>query len=120
MREKEQLKVVFDQCGTPTYAQDLADAIVSVINNRIFDGNAGVYNYSNQGVCSWYDFAKMIQRFGGMDKVKVNPCHSNEFPSKVKRPAYSVLDKSKFEKTFSHKVPYWVDSLGVCIDNLTK
>ncbi len=115
---KPELKVVFDQTGTPTYAQDLADAIVHIINDRKLDGNEGIYNYSNEGVCSWYDFTKTIAKIAGNDSCDIQPCHSDEFPSPVKRPAYSVLDKTKFKKTFGLKVPYWTDSLEKCIDNL--
>lgn len=115
---KDELKVVMDQCGTPTYAQDLADAMIGVINNRQLEGNEGIYNYSNQGVCSWFDFTSMISRIAEIEGCTVRPCRSSEFPSKVKRPAYSVLDKSKYENTFGRRVPYWTDSLKKCIDNL--
>lgn len=117
---KPQLKVVFDQVGTPTYAQDLADAIVEVIENRKMDGNEGVYHYSNEGVCSWYDFTKMIAEIAGNDDCDIQPCHSDEFPSPVVRPSYSVLDKTKFKSTFGLDVPYWVDSLKVCMKNLSE
>ncbi len=117
---KPELKVVFDQTGTPTYAQDLADAIVDIINNRKFEGNEGIYHYSNEGVCSWYDFTKAIAKMAGNDSCNIQPCHSDEFPSPVKRPAYSVLDKTKFKDTFGIKVPYWTDSLAICIGNLQK
>lgn len=115
---KPELKVVFDQAGTPTYAQDLADAIFKIIENRTMDGNEGVYHYSNEGVCSWFDFTKMIAEFAGNTDCDIQPCHSDEFPSKVVRPAYSVLDKTKFKETFGLKVPYWTDSLKICIKNL--
>lgn len=115
---KPELKVVFDQCGTPTYARDLADAIYDIIDNRKFAGNEGVYHFSNEGVCSWYDFTKMIAEIAGNDGCDVQPCHSNEFPSKVVRPSYSVLDKTKYKETFGRKVPYWTDSLKICIKNL--
>lgn len=115
---KPELKVVFDQTGTPTYAQDLADAIVSIITNRKFEGNEGIYHYSNEGVCSWYDFTKTIAKMAGNDSCDIQPCHSDEFPSPVKRPPYSVLDKTKFKSTFGLNVPYWTDSLAVCIKNL--
>lgn len=115
---KPELKVVFDQTGTPTYAQDLADAIVNIITNRKFKGNEGIYHYSNEGVCSWYDFTKAIAKMAGNDSCDIQPCHSDEFPSPVKRPAYSVLDKTKFKSTFGLNVPYWTDSLAVCIKNL--
>lgn len=115
---KSELKVVFDQVGTPTYAQDLADAIFLIIERRSYAGNEGIYHYSNEGVCSWFDFTKMIAEVAGNNNCDIQPCHSNEFPSKVIRPAYSVLDKTKFKKTFGLKVPYWSDSLKKCIDNL--
>ena len=115
---KPQLKVVFDQTGTPTYAWDLAEAIFDIIENRKWEGNDGVYHYSNEGVCSWYDFTKMIAEYAGNDSCEVLPCHSDEFPSKVKRPAYSVLDKTKIKETFGISVPYWTDSLKKCINNL--
>ena len=114
---KPQLKVVFDQVGTPTYALDLARAIEVVLNK--FNGTqSGIYHYSNEGVCSWYDFTKMIAAYSGQTECDVQPCHSNEFPSPVKRPAYSVLDKTKIKEVFGVSVPYWTDSLRVCIDNL--
>lgn len=116
--DKEQLKVVFDQAGTPTYAYDLAEVICDVVSNRKFEGNEGIYHFSNEGVCSWYDFTKMIAMFSGHNRCNVLPCHSDEFPSKVKRPAYSVLDKSKIKKTFGIEIPYWTDSLKKCISNL--
>ncbi len=111
------LKVVFDQVGTPTYALDLAKAITVVLSK--FDGTqSGIYHFSNEGVCSWFDFTKAIAEYNGTTECDVQPCHSNEFPSPVKRPAYSVLDKTKIKETFGVKVPYWVDSLKVCIKNL--
>ena len=115
---KPQLKVVFDQTGTPTYALDLAEVIFDIIENRKWEGNDGVYHYSNEGVCSWYDFTKMIAEYAGNNSCEVLPCHSDEFPSKVKRPAYSVLDKTKIKETFGISVPYWTDSLKKCINNL--
>lgn len=111
---KPQLKVVFDQCGTPTYAWDLASAIVAMLQNPV----EGVYHYSNEGVCSWYDFTKMIAEYSGQTDCDIQPCHSNEFPSPVIRPSYSVLDKTKIKKTFGIKVPYWTESLKKCIANL--
>lgn len=117
---KPEMKVVFDQTGTPTYAQDLADAIVDIITNRRYEGNEGIYHYSNEGVCSWYDFTKAIAKMAGNDSCDIQPCHSNEFPSPVKRPAYSVLDKTKFKNTFGMKVPYWKDSLTICLQNIIK
>lgn len=115
---KPELKVVFDQVGTPTYAQDLADAIYRIIDGRMMAGNEGTYHYSNEGVCSWYDFTKMIAEYAGNRGCDVQPCHSDEFPSKVVRPSYSVLDKTKFKETFGMAVPYWTDSLRRCIGNL--
>lgn len=115
---KPELKVVFDQAGTPTYAQDLADAIVNIINSGEYAGNEGIYHYSNEGVCSWFDFTKMIAGIAGNDLCDIQPCHSSEFPSKVIRPSYSVLDKTKFKETFGLRVPYWTDSLKTCINNL--
>ena len=115
---KPMLKVVFDQAGTPTYAYDLALAIYTIVSERKYVGNTGIYHYSNEGVCSWFDFTKMIAELSGQTGCDIQPCHSNEFPSPVKRPAYSVLDKTKFKETFGLKVPYWVDSLKVCIRNL--
>ncbi len=114
---KPQLKVVFDQVGTPTYAGDLAKAIAVIIKK--FDGSqTGVYHYSNEGVCSWFDFTKMIAEYNGTTECDVQPCHSDEFPSPVKRPAYSVLDKTKIKEVFGVAVPYWTDSLKKCISNL--
>ena len=117
---KPQLKVVFDQVGTPTYAFDLASAIFDIIENRKFQGNTGIYHYSNEGVTSWYDFTKMIAEFAGNKDCDILPCHSDEFPSPVKRPAFSVLDKSKVKETFGLTVPYWTDSLKKCMNNLMK
>lgn len=117
---KPQLKVVFDQVGTPTYAYDLANAINEIIENRKYEGNTGIYHYSNEGVCSWYDFTKMIAEIVGNTTCDIQPCHSYEFSSAVKRPFYSVLDKSKVKQTFSVSVPYWIDSLKCCIFNLNK
>ena len=111
---KPQLKVVFDQCGTPTYALDLATAIVKILEKPV----VGIYHFSNEGVCSWYDFTKMIQEYSGQTECDVQPCHSDEFPSPVKRPAYSVLDKSSIKETFGVKVPYWTDSLKQCLKNI--
>ena len=129
---KPELKVVFDQVGTPTYALDLAKAIqvvlkdfaesvISTERQRVEKSTyqkSGIYHYSNEGVCSWFDFTKMIAEYAGNDSCEVLPCHSNEFPSKVKRPAYSVLDKTKIKDTFGISVPYWTDSLKKCINNL--
>ena len=125
---KPQLKVVFDQVGTPTYARDLADAILVAIEDYKKEWNlkhetlnyskSGIYHFSNEGVCSWFDFTKMIAEYAGNTECDIQPCHSDEFPSPVKRPAYSVLDKTKVKKTFRIKVPYWTDSLKKCISNL--
>lgn len=132
---KPALKVVFDQCGTPTYALDLANAIATILEDfKTLESFAktGVYHFSNEGVCSWYDFTKMIQNIafelgyyeslpiqGDVEgPCDVQPCHSNEFPSPVTRPSYSVLDKTKIKETFGVKVPYWTDSLRKCIENL--
>ena len=111
---RPELKVVFDQVGTPTYAYDLAQAIVAILK----DPKTGIYNYSNEGVCSWFDFAKMIAEMAGNTECKITPCHSDEFPSPVKRPAYSVLDKTKIKETYGIEIPYWTDSLRKCINNL--
>lgn len=112
------LNVVFDQTGTPTYARDLAEAIATIIAGRCFEGREGIYHYSNEGVCSWFDFAKAIATMSGHSNCDIRPCHSDEFPSAVKRPAYSVLDKTKFKTTFGLSVPYWTDSLAECLNNL--
>ena len=119
-----QLKVVFDQVGTPTYARDLADAIMVAIEdykNSITDNRSplnyaksGVYHFSNEGVCSWYDFTKMIAEYSGQTECDIQPCHSDEFPSPVKRPAFSVLDKTKVKETFGLKITYWLSSLYMC------
>ena len=111
---KPALKVVFDQVGTPTYALDLAKVIIKALDNPV----EGIYHYSNEGVCSWYDFTKMIAEFSDQTGCDIQPCHSDEFPSPVKRPSYSVLDKTKIKETFSIKIPYWTDSLKQCIKNL--
>lgn len=114
---KQELKVVFDQVGTPTYALDLAKAITVVLEK--FDGSqSGVYHYSNEGVCSWFDFTKMIAEYNGTTACNVQPCYSCDFPSPVMRPSYSVLDKSKIKSVFGVDVPYWTDSLKKCINNL--
>lgn len=115
---KPRLNVVFDQCGTPTYAGDLAQAIFTIVENRLWEGHTGIYHFSNEGVCSWFDFTKEIARRSGHMQCDVQPCHSSEFPSPVVRPAYSVLDKTKIKQTFGLKIPYWTDSLAVCLRNL--
>lgn len=115
---KPSLKVVFDQVGTPTYALDLAAVIFDIIENRKYEGHEGIYHFSNEGVCSWYDFTKMIAEIAGNKECDVQPCHSDEFPSKVVRPSYSVLDKTKIKNTFDIKIPYWTDSLRMCMKNM--
>ncbi len=111
---KPQLKVVFDQVGTPTYALDLAKAIAVILDK--FDGSqTGIYHFSNEGVCSWFDFTKMIAEYNGTTSCNIEPCHSDEFPSPVKRPSYSVLDKTKIKTVFGVVAPYWTDSLKKCI-----
>mgnify|MGYP003290282377 CR=1 FL=1 len=113
---KPQLKVVFDQVGTPTYAYDLANVIIKLLE----DPKEGIYHFSNEGVCSWFDFTKMIAEYVGNTGCDIQPCHSDEFPSKVKRPAYSVLDKAKIKETLGIRIPYWTDSLKLCIKNLER
>lgn len=115
---KPQLRVVFDQVGTPTYAGDLAKVIISMIDERKALLNQGIYHYSNEGVCSWFDFTKKIAEYAKNTECDIQPCHSEEFPSKVKRPAYSVLDKTKVKEKLGIDVPYWTDSLKQCIRNL--
>lgn len=113
-KERESLSVVFDQIGSPTYALDLAEALVYIVDNRLYKGRVGIYHYTNEGVCSWYDFAKMAVKFAGDKACNIQPCRSTEYPSKVTRPSYSVLDKSKIKNTFNLKIPYWADSLRKC------
>ena len=115
--EKPSLKVVFDQVGTPTYAGDLAQAIVRLLE---IAGQAGndTYHFTNEGVTSWYDFAKTIAEYAGHTACDIQPCHSDEFPSPVRRPAYSVLDKTKIKEPFGLRIPYWTDSLKRCLKNL--
>lgn len=128
---KPQLKVVFDQVGTPTYAGDLADVIMRVLLDYKIEtaewgastrarrySKTGIYHYSNEGVCSWYDFTMKIAEIAGNKDCDIQPCHSDEFPSPVKRPAYSVLDKTKVKQTFDVKVPYWTISLKQCMKNI--
>lgn len=121
---KPKLKVVFDQCGTPTYALDLANAIITILGKMKSTEDkgkyTGIYHFSNEGVCSWYDFTQMIARIAGHTLCDIQPCYSSEYPSPVTRPAYSVLDKRTIKETFGVKVPYWIDSLEKCIDNLSK
>lgn len=115
---RPQLNVVFDQVGTPTYAGDLALAIVHIVSKRMLKGYEGIYHYSNEGVCSWYDFTKMIAMLAGNDTCDIRPCHSDEFPSPVVRPAYSVLDKTKFKNSFGIRIPFWIDSLKECMKRM--
>lgn len=121
---KPQLKVVFDQAGTPTYAYDLAVAIKAILEDYTAEksrneyNKTGIYHFSNEGVCSWYDFTKVIAELAGNTTCDIQPCHSNEFPSPVKRPAYSVLDKTKIKQAFGLKIPYWTDSLKTCMVNM--
>ena len=130
---KPQLKVVFDQCGTPTYALDLANAIqhilATIATTETPATYCGIYHFSNEGVCSWYDFTQMIYRISNnltaqssklTAQCDIQSCHSDEFPSKVNRPAYSVLDKTKIKETFGIKIPYWTDSLKVCLERMNK
>lgn len=114
-KEKEALGVIFDQIGTPTYARDLAVAIFAAINKGIVPG---IYHYSNEGVCSWYDFTQMIHHLAGIGTCKLRPLHTEEYPTKANRPHYSVLDKTKIKETYGIEIPYWVDSLKECIDKL--
>ena len=115
---KPELKVVFDQVGTPTYAYDLAKVIYEIVEQNKIIGNEGIYHFSNEGVCSWYDFTVAIASMSGNTGCKIMPCHSNEFPSKVVRPSHSVLDKTKIKRTFGVEIPYWTVSLEKCIRNL--
>ena len=112
---KPMLNVVYDQVGSPTYAGDLARAMFQIIEDGRYEGNDGIYNYSNEGVCSWFDFTKMIAEYAGHDSCEIRPCHSDEFPSPVRRPSYSVLDKTLVKQTFSLSIPYWTDSLRRCL-----
>lgn len=116
--EREQLNVVFDQVGTPTYAGDLALAIFSIIEAGVYPGNEGIYHFSNEGVCSWYDFAVEIAAAAGNTDCRISPCHSSEFPSPVTRPPYSVLDKTKIKKTFDIDIPHWRESMEYCIKRI--
>ena len=116
--ERESLSVVFDQIGTPTYAGDLALAIFSVIEGGQLRGNEGIYHFSDEGACSWYDFAVEIAAAAGHDKCRIAPCHTAEYPSKAPRPAYSVLDKSKFKTTFGIEIPHWRESMLYCLKTM--
>lgn len=121
---KPSLKVVFDQVGTPTYALDLANAIKTILTDYKREesssvySKAGIYHFSNEGVCSWYDFTKMIAEYSGHNVCDIQPCHSDEFPSPVTRPSFSVLDKTKIKQTFNIVIPYWTDSLRYCLEKL--
>jgi len=114
-RERQQLGVIFDQIGTPTYARDLAVAIFAAIEAGIVPG---IFHFSNEGVTSWYDFTKAIHRLGGITTCQVSPLHTSEYPTPARRPHYSVLDKSKIKQTFNIEIPYWEDSLAECIRQL--
>ena len=114
-KERDSLGVIFDQVGTPTYANDLAQAIFAIINKGIVPG---VYHFSNEGVCSWYDFTVAIHRLAGITSCKVKPLHTSEYPTRANRPAYSVLDKTKIKTTFGIEIPHWEESLKRCIDTL--
>ncbi len=114
-KEKPELGVIFDQIGTPTYARDLAVVIMTAINKGI---EPGVYHFSNEGVCSWYDFTKAIHRIAGITTCHVRPLHTAEYPTPANRPHYSVLDKTKLKQTYGIEVPYWEESLKECIEKL--
>ena len=116
--EREQLNVVFDQVGTPTYAGDLALAIFSIIEAGVYEGNEGIYHFSDEGVCSWYDFAVEIAAAASNTNCRISPCHSSEFPSPVTRPPYSVLDKTKIKNTFDIDIPHWRESMEYCIKRI--
>ena len=116
-REREQLKVVYDQIGTPTYAGDLADAILTIVNKGI---NPGLYHFTNEGVISWYDFTKAIHELTGITTCEVLPIRSEEYPTKAHRPSFSVLDKQKIKATYGISIPYWRDSLQHCIHLLNE
>lgn len=113
--EKENIKVVYDQVGSPTYAGDLANVLFDIVETGKYIGREGIYHFTNEGVISWYDFAVEIARLAGNTKCKINPCRSEEFQTKVKRPAYSVLDKAKIKKVFDIEIPYWRDALQICM-----
>lgn len=116
--EREELKVVFDQIGTPTYAGDLALAIFAIIEGERYAGNEGVYHFTNEGVTSWYDFAVEIAAAAGHDACRILPCHTAEFPTKAARPAYSVLDKTKIKRMFGIEIPHWRESMLYCLEKL--
>ena len=114
-RERSELGVVFDQIGTPTYAYDLACAIQCILSKGVVPG---IYHYSNEGVCSWYDFTKAIFSLGGITTCELKPLHTDEYPTPAARPHYSVLDKTKIKQTYGVEVPYWMDSLKECMAQL--
>ena len=114
-RERDSLGVIFDQVGTPTYARDLARAIFAAIRQGV---TPGIYHFSNEGVCSWYDFTKAIHRLAGITTCNVKPLHTSEYPTKAKRPHYSVLDKRKIKEVYHVEIPYWEESLKECIAQL--
>lgn len=116
-KEKTELGVIFDQIGTPTYARDLAVAIMAAVENGIIPG---IYHFSNEGVTSWYDFTKAIHRIAGISGCHVRPIHTEEYPTPARRPHYSVLDKTKIKATYNIEVPYWEESLAECISKLDK
>jgi len=118
--EKDEIKVVFDQIGTPTYASDLASTILQILKTVTSDSNLfapGIYHYSNEGVCSWYDFAQMIFKLANLN-CKIEAVSSDQFPTLAKRPAYSVMDKTKIKKQFNIAIPFWVDSLEKCLKEI--
>ena len=118
--ERDTLQVVFDQIGTPTYAGDLALAIFSIIESERYAGNEGVYHFTDEGVCSWYDFATEIAAAAGHDSCHIIPCRTAEFPTKAARPAYSVLDKTKIKTTFQMDIPHWREPMIYCLKQLAE
>lgn len=118
--ERDTLQVVFDQIGTPTYAGDLALALFSIIESERYAGNEGVYHFTDEGVCSWYDFATEIAAAAGHDSCHIIPCHTSEFPTKAARPAYSVLDKTKIKTTFQMDIPHWREPMIYCLKQLAE
>lgn len=116
--ERERLNVVFDQTGTPTYAGDLALAIFSIVEKGMYAGNEGTYHFSDEGACSWYDFAVEIAAAVGHDKCRIEPCRTADYPTAARRPAYSVLDKSKLKRTFGIEIPHWRESMRYCLHRI--
>ncbi len=114
-KEKKQIGVIFDQIGTPTYARDLARVIMTAINDGI---KPGTYHFSNEGVASWYDFAKAVHRIADIKNCHITPLHTSEYPTSAKRPAYSVLDKTKLKEAYDIENPHWEESLQVCISKM--